>query len=380
MTCRGVDVSTCRRVDVRMIRKRSSTILGIDTSCDDTSVAVLDCKTRKIISNVISSQIKIHEPFGGIVPELASRSHVENLPIIFDEALAMAGVDVSQINAVAVTNHPGLIGCLLVGTSFAKGLAYRLRVPLYAVNHLEAHLLSPFMGRETVFPYLGLVVSGGHTAFYLVESLNSIQPVGQTVDDAAGETFDKCAKMLGLSYPGGPVIEKRAALGNPEAFKFTPAKVKLGPQYLSFSGLKTAVYQIIRTQKPPLSPLCHAAESALPPEGGEDTFTNNLCASVQKAIVNELTRKMEYFFGEYTVRAFGLSGGVAMNEYLRAQCQSVCEKNHIECLIAEPQYCADNGAMIAYIALLRPSEDALFTLETQKSQKMKRQSQNNDRK
>lgn len=355
--------------------------LGIDTSCDDTSFAILDSQTKQVLSNVISSQTKVHAPFGGIVPELASRAHVENLPVIFNEALQQAGITVENIASVAVTNHPGLIGCLLVGTSFAKALAYRLQVPLYAVNHLEAHLLSPFMGRETVFPYLGLVVSGGHTAFYYAESLDSIQSVGQTVDDAAGEAFDKCAKMLGLGYPGGPVIEKRAALGNPDAFKFTPAKVKLGEQYLSFSGLKTAVYQIIQAQKPPLSPHRNAAaepltplrpaESALSPEGRGENFTNNLCASVQKAIVHEITRKMEFFFDQYSVKAFGLSGGVAMNKALRAGCQAMCEKYGVMPLIAEPRFCMDNGAMIAHAALLKPSKDSLFTLETEKSRKMK---------
>ncbi len=355
-------MSTSRCPDVMelcVLQSVTKYILGIDTSCDDTSFAVLDSSTKQVLSSVVSSQINIHTEFGGVVPEIASRAHSENLDVVFEKALKLAGITLQDISAIAVTHTPGLIGCLLVGVGFAKALAYRLRVPLLAVNHLDAHLLSPFIGREPVFPYLGLVVSGGHTAFYYAESLQSIQSVGQTVDDAAGEAFDKCAKMLGLGYPGGPVIEKRAALGNPNAFKFTPAKVKLGKQYLSFSGLKTAAYQIINGCRgdPEWSP-----ENDIP-------FVNDLCASVQKAIVASLTQKMEYFFNEFSVKAFGLSGGVAMNKLLRAQCQSVCEKNKVECLIAEPQYCADNGAMIAHAALLKPSEDALFTVETVGSKK-----------
>lgn len=340
-------------------------ILGIDTSCDDTSFAVLDASTKKVLSNVISSQIKIHAPFGGVVPEIASRAHSENLNFVFEEALKTADITLKDIGAIAVTHTPGLIGCLLVGVGFAKALAYRLNVPLLAVNHLDAHLLSPFIGREPVFPYLGLVVSGGHTAFYYAESLQSIQSVGQTVDDAAGEAFDKCAKMLGLGYPGGPVIEKRAALGNPNAFKFTQAKVKLGAQYLSFSGLKTAAYQIINGCR---DDPCLPASRGWSPEN-DVPFVNDLCASVQKAIVVSLTQKMKYFFDRFSVKTFGLSGGVAMNTCLRNECVRVCHEHNILPLIAEPRFCADNGAMIAHAALLKPSNDALLTVETVGSRK-----------
>lgn len=314
----------------------SGFILGIDTSCDDTSVAILDSATGRILANLVSSQIESHAPFGGVVPELASRHHTENLPLVYEKALSEAQVSQDQIKKIAVTNTPGLMGCLLVGVNFAKALAYRLELPLVAVNHLQGHLFSPFIESTPVFPFLGLVVSGGHTAFYDVRAFDDVSLIGQTVDDAAGEAYDKCAKMLSLGYPGGPVIDRLAGSGDEHAFKFSPVKVRMGESYLSFSGLKTAAYH-------------HWLKA------GEEKFNDqdvkNLCASFQKSIVGHLMQRAQFFLTSGKYRAFALSGGVAMNSELRKQVQNLCLKMQIECHLAKPQYTTDNAAMIAYAGL-----------------------------
>jgi len=333
-------------------------ILGIDTSCDDTSMALVEMNTKKVVANVVSSQIKLHAKFGGIVPEMASRAHMENLSLVFEQVLNESGITLADIAAIAVTKTPGLIGCLLVGTSFAKGLAYQLQVPLYGINHLDGHLFSPFIGieesdRQSIFPFLGLVVSGGHTAFYRVESFENVALIGQTVDDAAGEAFDKCAKMLGLGYPGGPIIDKKAQHGDDQAFAFKVARVKMGDEYLSFSGLKTAAHHHLSSIK-----------------DINEKQIDNLCASVQKGIVDALMKKMEYFISGYEFKAFALSGGVAMNTLLRKRCQEECDRFNIPCYIAKPEYCTDNGAMIAHVALIRNLQNELFTLSTQATQKI----------
>jgi len=328
-------------------------ILGIDTSCDETSMAVLDA-SGSVLSNVISSQIKIHANYGGIVPELASRAHIENITAVYQKVLADAGIQESQLSALAVTNTPGLIGCLLVGASFAKALSHRLDIPLYGVNHLEGHLFSPFIAEKILYPFLGLVVSGGHTAFYHVAAPDKIEILGQTVDDAAGEAFDKCAKLLGLGYPGGPVVDKLARDGDENAYPFTIARVKMGERYLSFSGLKTALHH--HTQK---------IEEEL-----SGQIAHDLCASVQKGIVDALIKKMSYFLNGGEFKAFALSGGVAMNSRLRTEVQKNCEQHAVPCFIAAPAYCTDNGAMIAYASLLGKKEDARQTLSVKPSQKL----------
>lgn len=329
-------------------------ILGIDTSCDDTSFAVLDAENKKVLASVVSSQVKLHAEHGGIVPELASRSHMENLHVVFDEALRRAQMNIGQLSAIAVTRTPGLIGCLLVGTCFARALAYQLGVPLYGVNHLEGHLFSPFIESEAVFPFVGLVVSGGHTLFYHVKSFSEFKIIGQTVDDAAGEAFDKCAKMLGLGYPGGPLIDRHARSGNDRAFRFTVARVKMGPEYLSFSGLKTAAYHYI------------SSFSSV-----SDKVLDDICASIQKGIVDNLCRKLEYFLDNYPARAFALSGGVAMNSLLRRRVLEVCQNKSLACILARPRYCTDNGAMIAHAALVQNLPDVLFSLETRPTKKIR---------
>lgn len=326
-------------------------ILGIDTSCDDTSLALLDTN-GKVLANVISSQTEQHASHGGIVPELASRSHMEVLPRLYAETLHQANVSEADLTGIAVTHTPGLIGCLLVGVSFAKALAYRLKIPLYAVNHLDGHLLSPFLTHSPVFPFLGLVVSGGHTAFYQVKAFDDICLVGQTVDDAAGEAFDKTAKQLGLGYPGGAAIEEMAIGGNSQHLTFRTVKVKMGKQYLSFSGLKTAVAQAIFKQAPAAGDLPH------------------WCASIQEAIVKQLASKTTLFLSEFPYKSVALSGGVAMNTALRERLSRVCLEQGVDFLAADKKYCTDNAAMIAYAALKRPKLADIFLLNPQATQKI----------
>jgi N6-L-threonylcarbamoyladenine synthase len=326
-------------------------ILGIDTSCDDTSLALLDTN-GKVLANVISSQTAAHAPHGGIVPELASRSHMDVLPRLYTETLRQANISEADLSGIAVTHTPGLIGCLLVGVCFAKALAYRLKIPLFAVNHLDGHLFSPFLTHSPAFPFLGLVVSGGHTAFYQVKAFDDICLVGQTVDDAAGEAFDKTAKQLGLGYPGGAAIEKMAIGGNPQQLTFRTARVKMGKQYLSFSGLKTAVAQAILKQPPAVGDLPH------------------WCASIQDAIIKQLADKMAWFLSEFSYKAFALSGGVAMNTALREHLGSVCLEQGIDFLAADKKYCTDNAAMIAYAAFKRPKLADIFLLNPQATQKI----------
>lgn len=312
----------------------NSLILGIDTSCDETSVSVLKGE-RQILSNIISSQIKLHQPHGGVVPELASRSHLENINQVVHEALKEAAVSLKDLTGIAVTTSPGLIGCLLIGLSYAKSLAYSLNIPLTTVHHLKGHLFSPFLQREEQFPFLGLVVSGGHTALYYVRSFHKIECLGQTVDDAAGEAFDKVAKLLGLGYPGGPVIDCLAKSGNPKKFKFTRAKVKKGPYYFSFSGLKTAVSLIVSEQRK---------------KGNlSETFIQDLAASFQQEVVGALTEKIEQVLNEFPVQIIAVSGGVAVNSLLRSELTLLSERLRIPHLIPSSLLCTDNGAMIAYV-------------------------------
>ncbi|MCP5463612.1 MAG: tRNA (adenosine(37)-N6)-threonylcarbamoyltransferase complex transferase subunit TsaD [Deltaproteobacteria bacterium] len=328
-------------------------ILGIDTSCDETSMAVYDSTSQRTLSNVVSSQIKTHARFGGIVPEVASRAHMENILLVYHAALKEAGIAEKDLCAVAVTSRPGLMGCLLVGCGFAKGLSYQLGIPLIGVNHLEAHLFSPYIGSTPQFPFLGLVVSGGHTAFYKVSDFDQVDLLGQTVDDAAGEAFDKCAKMLGLGYPGGPIVDQLAQQGNEAAFVFKEAKVKMGPQYLSFSGLKTAVQTAIKN--------C-----------GDDLQNkqNDLCASLQAIISKTLCNKALYFLEEHQLSSLALSGGVAMNSRLRSDIKQFGKSKGVTTFIAEPAYCTDNGAMVAYLASHRQGEDQKMNLTVKPNQKI----------
>lgn len=314
-------------------------ILGIDTSCDETSAAVLK-DAHVLLSNIISSQIKIHQPHGGVVPELASRAHCENIQRIIKEALNQASVSFEDLTGIAITTSPGLIGCLLVGLSVAKSLAYARQIPFTEVHHLKGHLFSPFVGtpeNEIPYPFIGVVVSGGHTALYLVKSFESIELLGQTVDDACGEAYDKVAKVLGLGYPGGPLMDKLAQKGNPKAHRFTRARVKRGPLFLSYSGLKTAIGQILQ-------------------KGDMDTSnpsTNpeviDLIASFQWEAIEAIIDKIELTLQNNRVNAVVVSGGVACNSYLRQRVKELSESLGIKYLIPPPVLCTDNGAMIAYV-------------------------------
>jgi N6-L-threonylcarbamoyladenine synthase len=308
--------------------------LGIESSCDDTSAAVI-CGT-KILSNVIAGQ-KIHAEFGGVVPELASRAHQQNIIPVVDTALKRAGIGKELLSAIAYTNGPGLLGSLLVGSSFAKGLALSLNIPLIVVDHLQAHVLANFLDTEETkpkpeFPFLCLTVSGGHTLLLMVHDYFKMEILGRTIDDAAGEAFDKAAKILGLSYPGGPVIDKLAQQGNHKRYKFSIAK--LPDLNFSFSGLKTSFLYFVRDN---LKENPHFIEENL----------NDLAASIQFHIIKSLIDKMENALKTYQCKNFALSGGVAANSELRKRMLELAGKYNLRVTIPPLALTTDNAAMIA---------------------------------
>ncbi len=303
-------------------------ILGIDSSCDDTSASVVADGSR-ILSNVVSSQAEIHGKYGGIVPELASRRHIEMIWPVVDEALKAASVWLEGLSGIAVCHGPGLIGSLLVGCSFAKAVAYAKGVPLIGVNHLEGHIFSVFLlDRRPSFPFLSLIVSGGHTSLVRVDGFGSYRELGRTRDDAAGEAYDKVAKLLGLGYPGGPLIDDLAGRGDPEAIPFPRALIP-GTYDFSFSGLKTAVRN-------------HVERSSGGPSRLED-----VCASFQAAVVDVLVKKTEAAVKEEGIRSIALSGGVAANRRLRAAMNEMAGRVGAELYIPPVALCTDNAAMIA---------------------------------
>jgi N6-L-threonylcarbamoyladenine synthase len=310
-------------------------ILGIETSCDETSAAVLTDR-YEVLSNVVLSQDEVHAPYGGVVPELASRQHIRSIDLVVGEALAKAGAGLAAIDAYAVTQGPGLIGSLLVGLSFAKGLAYYHGKPLFGVDHLEGHIEAAFLeNRDIAFPALALLVSGGHTALYWLEKKLSYRLLGRTRDDAAGEALDKIAKFLGLGYPGGPVIEKLAADGDPKAFAFARPRIKAAPFDFSFSGLKTAA-------------LRHIRESDVAKGGPRFAdFLASFEEAVTRALVENVVRGVE----EYDPKSLVLCGGVARNRRLRARFQGQAARLKVPAYVPSPRLCTDNAAMIAAIAL-----------------------------
>ncbi len=325
-------------------------ILGIDTSCDDTSAAVVQ-DGRKIISNIVSSQSDIHTKYGGIVPELASRRHIEMIMPVVEEALKQAGVTLSHLSALAVCHGPGLIGSLLVGCSFAKAVCYGKNIPLVGVNHLEGHLLSPFLEEQAPeFPFISLVVSGGHTSLYLAEDYGRYTVLGKTRDDAAGEAYDKVSKLLGLSYPGGPIVDNLARQGDPKAIAFPRAYL---PDTLdfSFSGLKTAVLQHVRRLSPDSSPIT------------DHFLLSDIAASFQTAVVDVLVRKTEWAVEKTGVRKVALSGGVSANSGLRKKMKEMGEKNNIDVFIPSVALCTDNAAMIAAAGYHRFLKKELASLD-----------------
>lgn len=313
--------------------KNNIIILGIESSCDDTSASIL--KNEAILSNVVTGQ-NIHEQYGGVVPELASRAHQQNILPVIDVAIKKAGIQLEDIDAIAFTNGPGLLGSLLVGTSFAKALSLGLQIPMVTVNHMHGHVLAHFIDdnekSKPNFPFLCLTVSGGHTQIVLVRDYLDMEVVGTTRDDAAGEAFDKTAKLLGLPYPGGPLIDKYAQLGNPNAFQFT--KPNLPDFEYSFSGLKTNVLQFLQKNT----------------SKNKDFIKDNLndiCASLQKTIIDILFDKLILAAQHYNIQEIAIAGGVSANSGLRKRLEEEGIKNQWKTHIPKFEYCTDNAAMIA---------------------------------
>jgi N6-L-threonylcarbamoyladenine synthase len=313
--------------------------LGIETSCDETAVAVVKTspETTLLLAEVVSSQIELHRPYGGVVPEMATREHLRLLPRIVPEVLAKAHVTMDQINAIAVTQGPGLASSLLIGHAFARAVAVAASKPIVGVNHLEGHLFSPFFsaGLPIKFPFLGLIASGGHTLLVHVLGWDRYIKMGVSLDDAAGEAFDKIARLLGLSYPGGPEIERMAFRGNPLAYTLPRSLSERDNLNFSFSGLKTAVRTLWEK---------------IPKDQTDDQWLCDLAASAQRAIVDVLVRKALQGVLSAHVDTLVCSGGVMCNSLLRADLATLCTDNGIELLIADPKLCTDNARMIASIA------------------------------
>jgi len=309
-------------------------VLGIDTSCDDTSAGIVADGTRTL-ANVIHSQVAVHHPHGGVVPELASREHVRNIVPVVDEALQQAEIGMADLDGIAVTVGPGLVGALLVGLYYAKGLAYVLNKPLLAVNHLEAHILSIFLESEhPSFPFVALTVSGGHTSLYYVKGFGSYALLGQTLDDAAGEAFDKVAKISGMGYPGGVAIEKASEKGRHDGVAFPRAYMSKTSLDFSFSGLKTAVSLYLKRWGE--DPLLRA-----------DITLNDIVASFQESVVDVLVGKLMAAAKRMGVSSVVLAGGVACNNHLKKRLVERAGVKDIGVYTPRPAFCTDNGAMIA---------------------------------
>lgn len=305
-------------------------VLGVETSCDDTAAAVLQ-DGRKVLANMVSSQDTVHGPYGGVVPELASRQHVRHILPIVDGALKKAGVELKDLDGMAVTRGPGLVGSLLIGLCLVKGISFRWGIPYVGVNHLEAHLLAIFLEQELSFPYLSLLASGGHTLLYLVRGFGDYRYLGGTRDDAAGEAYDKTAKMMGLGYPGGRVIDQLARGGNPKAVAFPRARIKKDSYDFSFSGLKTAVWHYLKAQ-------------------GEERWQAqkaDIAASFQEAVVDMLVRPTLRAARDLGVSRIVLAGGVAANSRLRQRMMEEAQGEGLKIHFPSPALCTDNGAMIA---------------------------------
>jgi len=314
-------------------------ILGIESSCDDTAASVI--YNGKILSNVVANQ-KIHQEYGGVVPELASRAHQQNIVPVVPQALKKAKINKSQLNAIAFTRGPGLMGSLLVGTSFAKSLAYGLNIPLIDVNHMQAHILAHFIDEEGFekpkFPFLALTISGGHTQIVKVNSYFNMDVIGETIDDAVGEAFDKSGKILGLNYPAGPEIDNRAKLGNPKAFKFT--KPKVGGLNFSFSGFKTAVLYFIQR------------EVKANPNFIKENL-NDICASIQYTIIGILIDKLKLASNQTGIKQIAIGGGVSANSGIRKALKDGEKKFGWKTYIPKFEFTTDNAAMIAIVGYLK---------------------------
>ena len=320
------------------------TILGIESSCDDTSAAII--RDGYLLSNIIATQ-DVHKSFGGVVPELASRSHQANIIPVVDEAIKQAGIRKDEINAISFTRGPGLLGSLLVGTSFAKGLSISLGIPLIDVNHLQGHVLAHFIFEKDkqkqlpVFPHLCLLISGGHTQIIRVDSPLKMEVIGKTIDDAAGEAFDKCAKVIGLPYPGGPLVDKLASEGNPKAFTFSKPRIK--DLDFSFSGLKTSFLYSIRDH------------SAIDPDFISKE-KNNLCASLQNTIVEILCEKVKKAVKQTGIKEISLAGGVSANSSIRKMFTALANENNWNLYLPPFAFTTDNAAMIAITGFYKYKE------------------------
>jgi N6-L-threonylcarbamoyladenine synthase len=320
--------------------KKKPIILGIETSCDETAASIIQQnkdENVKILSNIVSSQIDVHKEFGGVVPELAARSHAEKIDLITKKAISESGIKIKDIDAVAATAGPGLIVCLSVGFNFGKAIAASLKKPFIAVNHLEGHALSPKLNSKLNYPYLLLLISGGHSQFLSVENLGKYKRLGTTIDDAVGEAFDKTAKLIGIEFPGGPQIEEYAKQGDPKKFNLPKPIINRGGCNLSFAGLKTAVLTIskkIKTKK--------------------EKF--DLAASFQKTIEEILYKKSKIAFKEFRKinnngNKFVVAGGVAANKKIRKVLENLCKEENFESIFPPVNLCGDNAAMIAMVGL-----------------------------
>ena len=314
--------------------KKDINILAIESSCDETSASVVK-NGREVLSNVISSQIEIHKAFGGVVPEIASRKHIEIIDIVIDEALKIANMNFENIDAIAVTYAPGLVGALLVGISHAKALAYALKKPLIPVHHIEGHICANYIDyKELEPPFICLVVSGGHTHIIEVKDYNEFEILGKTRDDACGEAFDKIARTIGLKYPGGPEIDKLAKKGDRYAIDLPRVMIDSNDYDFSFSGLKSAVLNFVNKSKMTNTP-----------------FKNeDLASSFQQAVSDVLVHKSIKACNEKNIKKLALAGGVSANSFLRETIQKACEKNNIELFIPSIKLCTDNAAMIGCAA------------------------------
>lgn len=315
------------------MRQKEIIILGIESSCDDTSAAIL--KNNTILSNIIAGQ-EIHKEYGGVVPELASRAHQQNIIPVVDAAVKKAGISKNEIDAIAFTRGPGLMGSLIVGTSFAKAFSMAMEIPMIDVNHMVGHVLAHFIDddgkKKPDFPFLCLTVSGGHTQIVLVEDYLKMKVIGSTIDDAAGEAFDKAAKLLGFPYPGGPLIDKYAKTGNPLRFEFS--KPNIDGYNFSFSGFKTSVLYFLQKQL----------------KENENFIQENLedlCASVQYSIIEMLMKKLKKAAKENQINQIAIAGGVSANSGLRSTLKTLGDKNKWDVYIPKFEYCMDNAAMIA---------------------------------
>ncbi len=306
-------------------------ILGIESSCDETAAAVVK-NGRDVLSNVISSQIDIHTIYGGVVPEIASRLHCENINGVIRKALSDAGTDWDGIDAIAVTNGPGLVGALLIGVSEAKALAYALKKPLIGVNHIRGHVAANYLtAKELEPPFVCLIVSGGHTHLTIVRDPQDFEIIGRSVDDACGECYDKVARAVGLGYPGGPKVDRASKGGNPRAILFPRGEIKDRPYDFTFSGLKSAVLNYINKANMTGTEIC----------------VPDLCASFQASVCEALVTRTVMCAKEYGINKIAMAGGVSANSGLRSSMKEACEKNGFRCYYPEPVLCTDNAAMIA---------------------------------